>query len=338
MPLKSKHSIAVITGGYSNERVVSLKSCKNVIESIDKNLFTPYIIEISKKKWNCLYNGKNIPVDKNDFSVTIKSKKIKFSLIVFALHGTPAEDGKLQGYFDLIGIPFLGCNNFISALTFNKYFTNIFARAHGIRVEDSILINSNRNLKKKLEEKKHLISYPCFVKPNKSGSSFGASKVRNFKELELSVKKSFQEDDEVLIEKFILGRELTIGVLEMNGKIKALPITEAITKNPFFDFNAKYNKEALEITPAEIPKEIELKIKETAIKIYQVFQCQGIIRIDFILKKSTSQFYFLEINTIPGLTNQSFIPQQFEKAKLSFERYLTKTIMNKLDKKNNEFR
>jgi D-alanine-D-alanine ligase len=304
-----KPKIAFVTGGYSGEAEISYQSAKTIEKNIDPSKFDFYKIDITPSGWNYqLPDGKKIEVDKNDFSLTIDQQKIKFDAVLIGIHGTPGEDGKLQGYFDMLKIPYSSCNCAVSALTFNKRYTVAVASFAGINVANSILLFKNSYRDKNEVE---CLRFPVFVKPNNGGSSIGMSKVNSFsEELETALEKAFKEDNEVLVEEFIKGRELTIGVFKSKGKIIALPITEIVTKKDFFDYEAKYLGASDEITPAKISDDIANKVKTEAQKIYQIFNCSGIVRIDFIYNEEEGKPYMLEINTVPGQTEASLVPQQ----------------------------
>lgn len=304
-----KPKIAFVTGGYSGEAEISYQSAKTIEKNIDPKKFDFYKIDITPSSWNYqLPGGKKIEVDKNDFSLTIDQQKIKFDAVLIGIHGTPGEDGKLQGYFDMLKIPYSSCNSAVSALTFNKRYTVAVASFAGINVANSILLFKNSYKDKKEVES---LRFPVFVKPNNGGSSIGMSKVNSFsEELETALEKAFKEDNEVLVEEFIKGRELTIGVFKSKGKIIALPITEIVTKKDFFDYEAKYLGASDEITPAKVSDHIANKVKTEAQKIYQIFNCSGIVRIDFIYNEEEDKPYMLEINTVPGQTEASLVPQQ----------------------------
>ncbi len=304
-----KPKIAFVTGGYSGEAEISYKSAKTIEKNIDPEKFDYYKIDITPKGWFYETNGQKTEVDKNDFSIIVDQQKIHFDAVLIGIHGTPGEDGKLQGYFDILNLPYTSCDCAISALTFNKRYTVAVASFAGIKVANSVLL-----FKKTYESPDELVKnlkFPVFVKPNNGGSSIGMSKVNApSEELGTAIEKAFKEDGQVLVEEFIKGRELTIGLFKSKGKIIALPITEIITKKDFFDYEAKYLGASQEITPAEIENEIAMQIKEEAIKIYQIFNCSGIIRIDFIYNEEEHQPYMLEINTVPGQTEASLVPQQ----------------------------
>jgi D-alanine-D-alanine ligase len=307
-----KPKIAFVTGGYSGEAEISYLSAKTIEKNIDLNKFESYKIDITPLGW--FYqsaDGKKIEIDKNDFSLFINNKKIYFDAVLIGIHGTPGEDGKLQGYLDLLHIPYTSCDCAISALTFNKRYTVAVASFAGIKVANSILIFQNNY--QSPDELVRNMKFPVFVKPNNGGSSIGMSKVNSpSEELGAAIEKAFKEDPQVLVEEYIKGRELTIGVFKSKEKIIALPITEIITKKDFFDFEAKYLGASLEVTPAEVDDGIAQQIKEQALKIYQIFNCRGIVRIDFIYNEEEGEPYMLEINTVPGQTEASLVPQQLK--------------------------
>ncbi|HET7119007.1 MAG TPA: D-alanine--D-alanine ligase [Hanamia sp.] len=305
-----KPKIAFVTGGYSGEAEISYLSAKTIEKNIDPEKFDSYKIDITPKGW--FYQsieGEKIEIDKNDFSLLINNKKINFDAVLIGIHGTPGEDGKLQGYFDMLHLPYTSCDCAISALTFNKRYTVAVASFAGIKVANSVLLFKS-NYQSPDEQVKNL-KFPVFVKPNNGGSSIGMSKVNSpSEELGIAIEKAFKEDEQVLVEEFIKGREFTIGVFKSKGKIIPLPITEIITKKEFFDYEAKYLGASLEITPAEIDENLSELIKKEAVKIYQIFNCKGIVRIDFIYNEEEGLPYMLEINTVPGQTEASLVPQQ----------------------------
>lgn len=305
-----KPKIAFVTGGYSGEAQISYQSAKTIEKNIDPDKFDSYKIDITAAGWfHQPLGGKKIEVDKNDFSLLINDEKIHFDAVLIGIHGTPGEDGKLQGYFDMLRLPYTSCNCAVSALTFNKRYTVAVASFAGINVAKSILL-----FKDSYQSPDELIKdlcFPVFVKPNNGGSSIGMSKVNSpSEELGAAIEKAFKEDEQVLVEEFIKGREFTIGVFKSKGQIIPLPITEIITQKDFFDYEAKYLGASQEITPAEIDANVSQQIKEEATKIYQIFNCSGIVRIDFIYKEEEGKPYMLEINTVPGQTEASLVPQQ----------------------------
>ncbi|MDQ6608631.1 MAG: D-alanine--D-alanine ligase [Bacteroidota bacterium] len=303
-----KKKIALVTGGYSGESVISYRSAATIYKHLDKERYEVYKIDVTPAGWVWEEgNGEQTSIDKNDFTITVKGQKISFDAIFIGMHGTPGEDGKLQGYFDMMGLPYTSCNAASSALTFNKRYTVAVAFMAGIPVANSVHLfkhspyDSENILKMKL---------PYFVKPNNGGSSIGMSKITTAAQLEAAIQKAFAEDDQVLIEEMIEGREFTVGVFKAEGEITVLPITEVVAHNEFFDFEAKYEGKSSETTPAAITDEWRTTLEETAKKIYQVFNCNGVVRIDFIYNAEQNKAYMLEINTIPGQSDASVIPQQ----------------------------
>ncbi|HTQ64001.1 MAG TPA: D-alanine--D-alanine ligase [Puia sp.] len=329
-----KPVIAFVTGGYSGEAVISYKSAKNIEENIDTDKYTVYKIDITPKAWfHELKNGMKINVDMNDFSLTIRGSKINFDAVLIGIHGTPGEDGKLQGYFDLMGLPYTTCDAAVSALTFNKRYTVSVAAFSGIHVSKSVLL-----IKNKMVNPDEIISqlrFPVFVKPNNGGSSIGMSLVNNAsEELGAALEKAFREDDQVLVEEFITGREFTIGVFRSKGEIITLPFTEIKTKKQFFDFEAKYTPGFTdEITPAEVDESIAAKVRAAAKKVYQVFNCNGVIRIDFIFNEAVGEPFLLEINTVPGQTDASIVPQQVRAMGWTLKQFYSSLIEDALAKK-----
>ncbi len=316
-----KKNIAVVTGGNSGEYGISLKSGQNIAESLDKSLYQVFLIHLRGGDWtftganNTAYN-----VNKDDFTLTIGEDKIFFDCVFIAIHGDPGENGKLQGYFDMLNIPYTGCDSAVSSLTFNKNFCNRVVASYGIKTAPSVcLFKGEQTDENAILE---IVGLPCFVKPCNSGSSVGMSKVNKKEELSKALQTAFKHDRQVLIEKFIEGREITCGVMKINNDIKALAVTEIISKKEYFDFEAKYNPAlADEITPAQIPPDIEELCKYTSQKVYQVLGCKGITRSDFIYNETG--LYFIEINTIPGQTNESIIPKQVRYLGLDFTQLCT---------------
>jgi D-alanine-D-alanine ligase len=309
----SKKRIALITGGYSGESVISYKSAKTIQDNLDSSKWESYWIDICKEGWFYVdEQGQKSLVDKNDFSITDKANKINFDAALIALHGTPGEDGKLQGYFDVIGLPYTSCDATTSAITFNKRYTVAVAAFSGIPVAKSIHIFKHS----KIEASAILqqLKLPLFVKPNNGGSSLGMSKVKEATDLNQALDKAFAEDDQVLVEECIVGREFTIGVYKNKGEIIPLPITEIITQQDFFNYEAKYLGESEEVTPANVSDHVAENIKSNAVKAYRAFNCSGVVRIDFIYQKEQDAAYMLEINTVPGQSAASIIPQQVRAA------------------------
>ena len=305
----SKKNIALVTGGFSGESVISYKSAAAIFENIDTEKWNCYLIDINPQGWFYINEQKEkSSVDKNDFSIIDNGTKILFDAILIGLHGTPGEDGKLQGYFDCLNIPYTSCNAASSALTFNKRYTVAVAAFAGISVAKSmhLFLHSPVTTEQILSE----LTLPLFVKPNNGGSSLGISKVKIAEDLQAAIERAFKEDEQILVEEFISGRELTIGVFKSKGKIITLPMTEIISENEFFDFQAKYEGASEEVTPADVSEEIAEKIRVEARKAYSVFNCNGVIRIDFIYNEEMGKPYLLEINTVPGQSAASLVPQQ----------------------------
>ncbi len=318
-------TIALITGGYSGEAVISYQSAATIEKHVDREKWNCYTIDITTKGWfYTTDSGEKINVDKNDFSITVNNKKICFDAVLVGLHGTPGEDGKLQGYFDCLNIPYTSCDAATSALTFNKRYTVAVAAFAGMAVAKSLHLFKNGNIG--AAEILAALTLPVFVKPNNGGSSIGMSKVSEAGDLQASLDKAFKEDDQVLVEEFIKGREFTIGVFKTKGKVVALPITEIITKKDFFDYEAKYLGASEEITPANVAESIAEKVRLAAITAYALFNCKGIVRIDFIYDETSKQPFLLEINTVPGQTEASLVPQQVAKMGWTLQQFYTALI------------
>ncbi len=320
-----KRNIALVTGGCSGEAVISYKSAVTIDNNLDRERFNVYTIDVRPEGWFYESNGQKTEIDKNDFSLISGNQKIKFDAVFIGMHGTPGEDGKLQGYFDTLNIPYTSCNAATSAITFNKRFTVAVAAFSGISVAKSaILIKNNFQSPDEVALK---LKFPVFVKPNNGGSSIGMSKViQPSDEFGAAVEKAFKEDNQVLVEEFIEGREFTVGVFKTNGNVIVLPITEVISKKDFFDYEAKYEGASSEVTPAEIDEVVADKIRDAARKIYQVFNCRGVVRIDFIYNEEAKQPFMLEINSIPGQSEASIIPQQVRAMGWSLKEFYTKLI------------
>lgn len=320
-----KKKIALITGGYSGESVISYLSASTIEKNLDPEKWEYYKIDINPAGWNYLSpDGDKFPVDKNDFSISVDGKKIHFDAVLVSLHGTPGEDGKLQGYFDTLGLPYSSCDTATSALTFNKRYTVAVAAFAGINVAKSLHLFKDNPLSP--AQVLQALKLPVFVKPNNGGSSIGMSKVNKAEDLQAALDKAFKEDDQVLVEEFIKGRELTIGVFKHKGQVITLPITEIIAKNEFFDYEAKYQGASDEITPAQVDESVAEKIRDVAGKAYSVFNCKGIVRIDFIYDTETETPYMLEINTVPGQSAASLVPQQVQAMGWSLQQFYTALI------------
>ena len=304
-------NIAIIMGGYSSEYKISLISGNVVFDTLDKTKYKPYRIHISKGKW--VYVGTDnteYPIDKNDFSVTIGAEKITFDVVFNAIHGTPGEDGLLQAYFELLGIPQTSCDYYQAALTFNKRDLLSVLKPYGIKTATSYYLNKGDTINTAAIVEK--VGLPCFVKPNKSGSSFGISKVKTEAELPIAIEIAYKEDNEIIIESFLDGTEVSVGVINYKGKITVLPITEIVSENDFFDYEAKYLGKSQEITPARITPEMTQKVSAIAQRAYEILKMKGFSRSEFIIVDGEP--FMLEMNTIPGLTTESLIPQQAKAA------------------------
>lgn len=305
-----KKKIAVIAGGDSGEYSISIQSATMVSAQIDTKKYDLFLILIKGKNWT--YNHPkfgDIQIDKNDFSLTIDHNKISFDLVFNLIHGSPGENGKLQGYFDMLGLPYTSSNAVTSALTFNKAYCNQVVKNVGVAVSKSVHLFKKHPCD--LEILLQNIHFPVFVKPNQGGSSVGMSKVGFAEDLAAAIEKAFAEDDEILVEEFIKGRELTCGAFEFKGDIMRFPITEIISKKEYFDYEAKYDKAfADEITPADIPEELTKRIQETSAKLYRVLNCKGLVRFDYI--STEDEIWFLEVNTVPGMSDASIVPQQIQ--------------------------
>lgn len=328
MSKNTKPNIAVIAGGDSSEFIVSVKSGANVLKAVDTEKFNPWLVQIAGNKWEVFQNNEKIAdVNKSDFSFNLNNEKIKFDYAYITIHGTPGEDGILQAYFDLLKIPYSTCNVHSSSLTFNKWFCNNYLRNLGVKMASSLKFTKGDSMNK--EAIVEQLGLPVFVKPNAGGSSFGITKVKEAGQLEEAINKAWKESDEALIEQFIDGKEFTCGIVRIRGEKIVFPVTEVLPKNEFFDFEAKYTPGATEeITPARIPEPLFKKCQELTSEIYDLCECSGIVRIDFILKGD--EFYFLEVNTTPGMTATSFIPQQIEAMGASLTEIISQMIEEKL--------
>ncbi len=303
-----KKNIAVVYGGDSSEFVVSVASSKNVFQSIDPKRYNVWKVQLRGMDWNVLENDQLIaPIDKSDFSFTKNGKKIKFDFAYITIHGTPGEDGKLQGYLDLVKVPYSTCGVYSSALTFNKYFCSNYLRNFNVPMAKSVRLFKGDHVD--ADQLIESLGLPLFVKPNAGGSSFGVTKVKEKSQLTTALEMAMKESSDILVEEFIDGKEFTCGLVKLSDQEIIFPVTEVIPQNEFFDFEAKYTKgKTDEITPARISPELTSKIQQLSSRIYDLCDCSGIVRMDYILKDG--EFYFLEVNTTPGMTATSFVPQQ----------------------------
>jgi D-alanine-D-alanine ligase len=321
--------VAIIMGGYSSEYQISLKSGNVVYQFLDQNLYKGYRIHILKDKWVYVdEQDHEFPIDRNDFSTIVNGEKITFDVVFNAIHGTPGEDGLMQAYFELLGIPQSSCDYYQAALTFNKRDLLSVLKPYGIKTATSYYLNQGDEIDEKaiLET----VGLPCFVKPNKSGSSFGISKVKSKDELAYAIVNAYKEDNEIIIESFLDGTEVSVGVINYKGNITVLPITEIVSENDFFDYEAKYLGKSQEITPARISPEMTEKVSAVAKKAYEVLKMSGFSRSEFIIVNGEP--HMLEMNTIPGLTTESLIPQQAKEAGISLTDLFTNALELALNK------
>ena len=321
-----RRTIAIIAGGDSSELPVSLRSAQGLYSFMDKERYQLYIVEMEGRRWEVhLPNGSVAPIDKNDFSFIEDGKKKTFDFAYITIHGTPGENGLLQGYLEMIGIPFSSCNVLVSAITFNKFSCNQYLKRFGVKVAESILLRKNQHISD--EDVIERIGLPCFIKPNAGGSSFGVTKVKTKDQIQTAILKAANESDEVMIEAFMKGTEVTCGCYKTKKNSVVFPVTEVVTSNEFFDYDAKYNGQVEEITPARISESLTQRIQQLTSTIYDILGCYGIIRIDYIITED-EVIQLLEINTTPGMTPTSFIPQQVRAAGLSMTDVLTDIVEN----------
>lgn len=323
-----KPIIAIVAGGDSSEWQVSLRSAAGLNEFIPSEKYTKYIVTIVGKTWQVeLPSGEKMPIDKNDFSFVMNGEKVKFDFAYITIHGTPGENGILQGYFDLIGLPYSCCGVLAASLTFDKYTCNQYLKSFGVNVADSVWLHRGDKIDEKLIAEK--VGLPCFVKPCDGGSSFGVTKVKKMEELPLAIEKAFAEGKEVMVEALMTGTEVTCGMYRTRKKEVVFPITEVVTANEFFDYDAKYNGQVEEITPARLSEEWTQNVQNETRKIYSALNAKGIIRVDYIIEPS-GKINLLEVNTTPGMTATSFIPQQVRAAGLDIRDVMSDIIENEL--------
>ena len=323
-----KRTIAIVCGGDSSEHDVSLRSAQGLFSFFDKERYHVYIVVIKGQRWQVnLNDGTTAPIDRNDFSFMENGKKILFDYAYITIHGTPGENGILQGYFELIGLPYSTSSVLVEAMTFDKFVLNQYLRGYGVSVAESLLIRKGYEEMVSDDEVEECIGMPCFVKPAADGSSFGVSKVKNKDQLAPAIRKAMMESPEVMVESFLEGTEVTQGIYKTREKTVLFPITEVVTSNEFFDYDAKYNGQVDEITPARIPNEVAERVGKITSHIYDILRCNGIIRIDYIISKE-GKISMLEVNTTPGMTATSFIPQQVRAAGLDIKDVLTEIVEN----------
>ncbi len=317
-----RKNVAVVAGGYSAESEISLKSAATVMESIDRNRYSPILVEINSKEWFARLGNSNFPIDKNEFSFNFDGELVFFDYAFIVVHGTPGEDGKLQAYFDLLNIPYSSPNHIGATLTFNKWYCNTLLNQLGFATASSIYLRHNDSYL--AEDIIAKLGIPCFVKPCSAGSSYGVTKVKDMSGLHIAIQKAFEFDREIMIESLLDGIELTCGVYKDMEGVKALPITQIIPKGEFFDYAAKYEGDSQEITPARIPDEAYQSVQHISEEIYSKLDLQGLVRIDLMLVGEKA--FIIEINAVPGLSKESIIPQQLQTAKISLGHFFNTLI------------
>ena len=327
-----KRNIAIVCGGDSSEHDVSMNSANGLYSFFDKERYNVYIVDVEGQNWHVNFeDGTTAPVDRNDFSFVKDGKAVVFDYAYITIHGTPGENGLMQGYFELIGVPYSTSGVLVEAMTFDKYVLNRYLSGYGINVARSLLLRRGEENKYSEEEIERIIGMPCFVKPAADGSSFGVSKVKNADQLAPALRVAFMESNEVMIESFLDGTEISIGCYKTKEKSVVFPATEVVTSNEFFDYNAKYNGEVTEITPARLSPDTAARVAEETSRIYDILRCNGIIRVDYIITKDENgndKINMLEVNTTPGMTATSFIPQQVRAAGLDIKDVLTDIVEN----------
>jgi D-alanine-D-alanine ligase len=321
-----KKNIAIVAGGDSSEVVVSLKSAAGLYSFMDKVRYNIFIVTLVGKIWQVEFTeNEKIAIDKNDFSFTRNKEKTVFDFAYITIHGTPGENGILQGYFDLIGLPYSCCGVLAASLTFNKFTCNTYLKSFGVKVAESLVLRSGQTLTE--NEVSEKIGFPCFVKPNVGGSSFGVTKVKSIDQVKPAIAKAFDEGSEVMIEAFLAGTEITCGIYKTKNNSQVLPVTEVVSENEFFDYDAKYKGQVQEITPARINDLLTERVQKLTSAIYDILGCKGIVRIDYIISEG-DVINLLEVNTTPGMTTTSFIPQQIAAAGLNIKDVMTEIIEN----------
>lgn len=322
-----KRIIAIVAGGDTSEYEVSLRSAQGIYSFIDKEKYTTYIVQMHGTDWHVqLPDGDKVPVDRNDFSFRMPDgRKVTFDFAYITIHGTPGEDGRLQGYFDMLHIPYSCCGVLAASLTYNKFACNQYLHAFGVRIADSLLVRQGQNITD--DELVEKIGLPCFVKPNLGGSSFGVTKVKTRQDIQPAIAKAFDESREVMAEAFMAGTEITCGCYKTKEKSVVFPITEVVSHNEYFDYEAKYNGESDEITPARISDELTDRVQKLTSAIYDILGAQGIIRVDYIITEG-EKINLLEVNTTPGMTATSFIPQQVRAAGMEMSQVMEDIIEN----------
>lgn len=324
-----KKNIAIVAGGDQSEVVVSLKSAAGLSSFIPSEKYNIYVVVIQALSWKVQLNDDvEIPIDKNDFSFVLNGEKITFDCAYITIHGIPGEDGRLQGYFEMIGMPYTCCDVLAAALTYNKFTCNHYLKGFGVNVAESIMLRKGQTIESK--EAVNQLGLPIFVKPNVGGSSFGVTKVKSEEEIQKAVEKAFAEGDQVILESYMKGTEITCGMYKTKEKTVVFPITEVVSENEFFDFDAKYKGQVSEITPARLSEDLTNRVKQQTNKIYELIGARGIIRVDYIITEG-EKINLLEVNTTPGMTPTSFIPQQIAAAGLKIQDVMTDVIENAIE-------
>lgn len=328
----TKRNIAIVCGGDSSEIEVSKRSAKGLYSFFDKTRYNVYLVEVRGLQWNAILDyGDTAPINRNDFSFTHDGKTVVFDYAYITIHGTPGENGIMQGYFDLIHLPYSTSGVLVEALTFNKFVLNRYLQGFGVNVAKSVLLRRGEEHLYTEEQIAEQVGMPCFVKPAADGSSFGVSKVKNADQLAPALRKAFMESNEVMVESYLQGTEISQGIYKTRNESVVLPATEVVTQNEFFDFDAKYNGQVQEITPARLSPETAEKVAAETSRIYDILHCNGLIRIDYIItrdEQGKETIYMLEVNTTPGMTPASFIPQQVKAAGKTMTEVLTDIVEN----------
>ncbi len=330
-PLKpkkmEKKNIALICGGYSKESVISIMGAESIEKHIPSDLYRVFKIIIEPNRWYYKApDGSTEDIDKNNFTL---AGNIHFDLAFINIHGKPGENGMLQGYFDMLHIPYTTCNACTSAITFHKDFCKSVLAHHGIRVPESVRLPDHE--KYDLDQIAAKIGFPCFVKPNSEGSSLGISKVKRKEDLRDAIENAFLEDKEVLVERFVKGKEYSCGLMRLNGEIVVFPLAAIVPKKEFFDYEAKYKGASEEIVPAPVPEELSQEISRISSQIYRILNCKGVVRCDFIVEEESQDVYFLEVNTTPGQSEESIVPKQVRHMGWSLEEFYNKVITEALN-------
>ena len=321
-----KRTIAIVAGGDTSEYEVSLRSAQGIYSFLDKDKYNPYIVVLHGTDWHVqLADGTTAPIDRNDFSFTVNGQKTTFDYAYIIIHGTPGEDGRLQGYFDMLHLPYSGCGVLASSLTYDKFVCNQYLKGFGVRIAESLLLRRGQSIAD--EDVIQKIGLPCFIKPNLGGSSFGVTKVKAPEQIQPAIAKAFEEAPEVIVEAFMDGTEITCGCYKTSQSSVVFPITEVVSHHEYFDYDAKYKGDSDEITPARIPDELRDRVQKLTSAIYDILGARGIIRVDYIITEG-SKINLLEVNTTPGMTATSFIPQQVRAAGLDIKDVMTDIIEN----------